>query len=91
MLAGAEGLYRPNRKLPQAAVVTSPRFLESLLAAPTEQAMRELVEDRARLVRTLTGGESARAAAQGRPRSRDQHLVADVAPLDVKAFVRAIT
>ena len=61
---------------PQAAAVTSPRFVESLLAAPDERAMRELVEERARLVRSLrrrrgaSGGLRAAAVARSAPRRR---------------------
>ncbi len=73
---------------PQAAAVTSPRFVESLLAAPDPRAMRELVEERARLVRSL-GGDAARGC--GRPVSRDQHLADGVLACDARAFVDAIT
>jgi hypothetical protein len=76
---------------PQALAVTSPRFIESLLAAPSPQAMRELVEERASLVRTLAGGDPARIATGGRPLSRDQHLVDGALPSDTRAFVEAIT
>jgi hypothetical protein len=75
---------------PQAAAVTSPRFVESLLAAPDPRAMRELVEERARLVHSL-GGDAAHAAGCGRPVSRDQHLADGVLACDARAFVDAIT
>jgi len=65
--------------------VVSPRFLESLMAAADERAMRELVEDRARLV------HGRPEAAGGRPLARDQHLVYAAAPPDVQTFVKAIT
>lgn len=59
------------------------RFLELLLAAPDETMMRQLVEERAQLLRTVLRGDA-------RPRSKDQHLVF-AAPGDAKSFVEAIT
>ena len=70
----------------EAAAIVGPRFLESLLAAADEEAMRELVEERARLVRTLRS-----AAGGGIPLSRDQHLAEDAPPMDARAFAEAIT
>ncbi len=84
-------LPEPDSTDPQAAAVTSPRLVEALLAAPDQQAMRELVEERARLVRALAGGDAARAAGGGRPLSRDQHLADGVAVCDARTFVDAIT
>jgi hypothetical protein len=74
-----------------AKTVISGPFLESLLAAPDEQAMRSLVEERARLVRTLAGGDAAHGRSEARPQSRDQHLVYAASPLNTKSFVEAIT
>jgi len=65
-------------------VVCSERFLETLLAAPDEQTMRELAADRARLVRLL-GSEL------GRTRAKDQHLLPSFVPQDTESFVKAIT
>ena len=76
---------------PWAKTVVSQRFLESLLAAPGEQAMRTLVEERARLVQTLAGGDAAHGLAKVRPQSRDQHLVGAASPVNAKSFVEAIT
>jgi hypothetical protein len=84
-------LPEPEATDPWARSITSPRLLESLLAEADEQAMREIVEERARLVRTLGGGETLGGGGNGRPLSRDQHLVDVVKPLDSKAFVEAIT
>ena len=75
---------------PRAAAVTSPRFIESLLAAADEAAMRELVEERARLVRAL-GGDAKPAAGRRPAASRDQHLVDGVEVCDTQSFVEAIT
>ena len=63
--------------------VVSDHFLESLLAAPDEEAMRRLIEDRARLVRG-TGGDA-------RPQSREQSRLDASAPVDAKTFVQTIT
>ena len=53
--------------------------------------MRCLVEERARLVRALAGGDAPRAPAEARPQSRDQHLVYAAGDLNAKSFVEAIT
>ena len=74
-----------------AKTIAGERFCESLLAAPSEQAMRELVEERARLVRTLAGGAGALSLVESRPQSRDQHRVYGGNPPDAKSFVEAIT
>jgi hypothetical protein len=81
----------PEAADPWAKSISSPRFLESLLAAPDQGAMRELVEDRAQLVRMLAEGRPTRSSAEARPRSRDQHLVCAPDPLSAKSFVEAIT
>jgi len=75
----------------RAGSIVSARFLESLLAADGEQAMRELVRERAELVRNLGGAEPLRRGFDGRPLSRDQLLLHGPAKLDTKAFVEAIT
>ena len=78
------GLPAPDQINPAARAVTSPEFFESLLAAEGEGSMRALVEERARLVRSLDGGSGAQ--------SRDQLLVESAfRPLDGKAFAAAIT
>ena len=68
---------RPEAAEPWAKTVVSERFLESLLAAADEQAMRALVEERARLVRTLVRRpagaaprRTAAAVARSAPRLR---------------------
>ncbi len=80
------GLPAPDHPNPAARSVTSPEFFESLLAADGEAAMRALVEERARLVRSLDGGAACGA------QSRDQLLVESLfRPLDGKTFAAAIT
>jgi hypothetical protein len=76
-----------NLPEPGAKAVVSPQFVESLLAASDERAMRAMVEDRARLVRTIAGGE----AVIHRPQSRDQHALYAASAADGKSFVEAIT
>ena len=76
---------------PWAKTVVSGQFLESLLAAADEPAMRALVAERAQLVRTLTGDGATRTAATPRLQSREQHLVQAAAPLNARSFVEAIT
>ena len=83
-------LPQPDAAEPRAKAICDQRFFESLLAAPDEPTMRELIEERARLVRTLSSNQSASGAA-AHPQSRDQHVVCGVRPLDTKNFVEAIT
>ena len=64
---------------PWAKTVVSEHFLESLLAAADEPAMRALVEERARLVRMLPATAPARPV-KPRLQSRDQHLVQAAGP-----------
>ena len=71
--------------------VVSERFLQSLLAAPSEEAMRQMVEERAVLVRGANGKHSEPSRFDSRPRSRDQHQVYGAGPMDLKTFVKAIT
>jgi hypothetical protein len=75
---------------PLARAIVSERFWESLVSAPDEAAMRGLVEDRARLVRTLAGGDATRATCV-RPQARDQQLAYAAGPTDCRSFVNAIT
>ena len=83
------GLPDPETAEPLAEAVCGERFFESLLAAD-ERAMRELVEERSRLVRMLSSGQTTGGAPSG-PQSRDQHLVYGARALDAKSFVEAIT
>ncbi len=72
----------------QSSSITSDRFIELLLAAEDEQTMRELVEERAALVRNVSARQTQ---SDGRPLSRDQYLVDSAVRLDSKGFVEAIT
>jgi hypothetical protein len=84
-------LPEPEATDPRDRAITSRPFVETLLAADGEPAMRQLVEERARLVRTLGGDASRRNASDNRPVSCDQHFVDGLAPLDAKKFVEVIT
>ncbi len=90
-LLGEFNLPDPEVNEPWTRTIVSEQFVESLLAAPDEPAMRALVEERAKLVRTLASKAMLRSLAEARPQSRDQHLVYAAGPLDAKSFVEAIT
>ncbi len=74
-----------------AKLVVDSRFVESLLAAEDERAMRQLVEQRARLARDLAGDVASGGQAAAGPVCRDQSQVYAPSALDAKAFVRSIT
>jgi hypothetical protein len=74
-----------------AKAIVSETFLQSLLAAPDEPAMRRLVEDRARLVTSAKAWEIAGKPAHRQPTSRDQTSFVPPPALDAKSFARAIT
>jgi len=74
-----------------AKTVVSDRFLESLLAAPGEEAMRQMVEERAALVRDASRNPSGPGRIDRKPRSRDQNQVYGTGLMDAKRFVEAIT
>jgi hypothetical protein len=90
-LLGEFGLPDSDAAEPAAKAVVGQRFLESLLAAPDERAMRALVEERAQLVRSLAGGNVLRNAAGTRPQSCDQYSAYATGSLNAKSFVEAIT
>lgn len=69
-----------------AKTVSGGLFLDLLLDARDEQAMREMVEERAQLVRRLSG-----VGVDSTPQSRDQHAVYGVGPVDARRFVEVIT
>jgi len=75
----------------RAKVVVSAPFCESLMAAPDDKALRTLVEERARLVQTLAGGDAVRGFTEMQPLSKDQLLAFDANPWNGKSFVEAIT
>lgn len=72
--------------------VITPRFLESLLSAPDDTTLRELIADRAALVRDARWWHGLLPAQTAHARSREQ-LAVDAPPriTTTEEFVRAIT
>jgi len=85
------GLPTPEQNDPAAQVIISEQFMAELLAAEDEARLRQLIDERARLVRTLSCGLPRVAATRWPPLSRDQRTVDALPPLDVEGFVRAIS
>jgi hypothetical protein len=88
----------PESPDPEAEAVVSPRFIATVLAASDESAMRELVEERARLVKNLRRGIAGHntacagcAPSSAKPVSRNQNAAYLSLPGDAKSFVEAIT
>ena len=81
----------PENGDPMARKIVSERFLDLLIAAPDEATMRDLVEERARLVEALAAGEGSRTSASSRPQSLDQYLAGVQPALDGRRFVDCIT
>lgn len=66
------------------------RFMRSLREAADEEAIRELVVERAELVRRLESCDSGRVGSAGKPLSRDQIRFEETFD-DADSFVKAIT
>jgi hypothetical protein len=73
-----------------ARAIVGQRFLDALMAAPDEDAVRVLVEERARLVRGVQSTSRLPGGGDGKPTSRERSQLAG-GVRDVKAFVEAIT
>ena len=56
----------PDSNDPKDKTIVSEQFLELLLEAENEEAIRELIEERARLVRTLEGAEADQSLLESR-------------------------
>jgi len=84
-------LPRPDSAESWEKSLVSDRFVESLLAAPNEAAMRSLVEERAGLVRGIHERGQAGARFRSRPLCREQNEALGARPADSKTFVEAIT
>ncbi|MHC4398605.1 MAG: hypothetical protein ACYTG0_02895 [Planctomycetota bacterium] len=84
-------LPEPDAVELRARSIVSERFLESLLAAPNESAMREMIRERAELVRGVIASGGEERTSGFRPTSRDQSQVYGAGPVDVKRFVESIT
>ena len=83
------GLPDPDAGDAWAKAAVSPRFIEQLLASPDDPSMRDLIEERANLLRL--SHERREGDPPAAPQSRDQHQVCSPATTDVKAFVEAIS
>ncbi len=81
----------PDHADPAARPIVSAQFLELLLNAPSELAMRALVEERAGLIAAV--GRPYSSTAPVRPMSREQNRFepAASAVLDARGFARAIS
>jgi len=84
-------LPAPDATDPTAKAIVSETFLQSLLAAPDEPSLRQLVEDRARLVTSAKAWEAASKPSHRQPTSRDQTALDAARVHDAKSFARAIT
>jgi hypothetical protein len=69
-------------------VLVSEQFVQSLLAAPNENPVRSLVEERASL---LAAARRSDPMTGSRPTSREQYPRDVDRPHDAKSFVRAIS
>ncbi len=76
---------------PVARGVVSEAFIQSLVAAPNEPAMRQLLEERARLIGSVMQQGSRLRTATGRPVSRDQTLIDPAGNFNGQSFARAVT
>jgi hypothetical protein len=81
----------PDRAEGWTKALVSPRFFQALLEASTEEGMRQMVEERAGLARSVAALAPAERRTEARPLSRDQLALDLAGPQDAKAFVAAIT
>ncbi len=89
-LIAESGLPDPETAEGWDRAVVSRRFVDSLLSAEDEEAMRELVEERARLVKGAADRDPNPKPNQ-KPLSRDQTVFDLACPTNAKSFARAIT
>jgi hypothetical protein len=71
--------------------IVSETFVQSLLSAPDEQAMRRLVEERARLLSEAKSCRSDLRTPHRQPTSRDQNILEPPNVFDGRSFAKAIT
>jgi hypothetical protein len=67
------------------------RFIESLMGAADESAMRSAVEERAGLVREIRERGQTGTRSGSRPVCREQNETLGTRPVDAKTFIEAIT
>jgi hypothetical protein len=82
-------LPHPGAADPAAKAIVSDAFVESLLTATDETAMRRMIDERARLVGSMTQWASTCPRGK-RPMSRDQSTIEANAVNDARTFARAI-
>jgi len=85
------GLPTLDRCDAAAKAITSDSFIQLLLAAPSEAAMRALIRERAALVEQSRRWAAEPASRLTLPRSRDQTLIEAHTVDTLDAFVKAIT
>src|SRR5262249_52421407 len=84
-------LPQPDSVDPLSKAITSERFVQTLLSAADEKAIRRLIEERAKLVHSAKQWNDLPASSNRGPMSRDQILPQAAAIADAKSFARAIT
>jgi hypothetical protein len=87
------GLPPMGRQDPAEQAITSERFIQSLLEASDDGAMRKLVRERAQLVEQASHWNDSRGRVSptwDRPQSREQTLVESHADDSLAAFIKAI-
>jgi hypothetical protein len=70
------GLPFPKQNANSKDAIVSDHFIESLMQAPNETALRQLIEERAQLVRSASQWNGGRRTSGRGPRSRDQIALA---------------
>lgn len=85
------GLPDPEHCDDRVRPIVGQQFVDALLAAPDEQAMRELVAERTELVQSLGRRGPLPTGSDGRPVCRDQNQLDVAAVVDAESFVQSIT
>ena len=85
------GLPDPEHCDDRVRPIVGQQFVDALLAAPDEQAMRELVAERAELVQSLGRRGPLPTGSNGQPVCRDQNQLDVAAVVDAESFVQSIT
>jgi hypothetical protein len=70
------GLQLPKQNANSKDAIVSEQFMQSLMQAPSDIALRQLIEERAHLVRSASHWNVGQQSNGRRPRSRDQVAVA---------------
>jgi hypothetical protein len=81
----------PDRAEAWARLLVSGQFFQMLLESPSEEAMRQLVEERAALAQSVAVLKPSEPSDPCRPLSRDQFALGGAVPVDTRTFVEAIT